>query len=114
MRNFWINGCVPPRVWNTFGRSEDLTNNNQEGYNSKFNKELTETHPSAGILLGYIKDHITLAEEKVVKVKAAVPKPAQRKTYKNLAKSRLRLKKNYVLGKQNGEESAISDFLSSM
>ena len=37
MRDFWINGCLPPRVWNTFGRSEDLTNNNQEGYNSKFN-----------------------------------------------------------------------------
>ena len=48
IRDFWINGCIPPRVWNVFGRSEDLTNNNQEGYNSKFNKELKETHPSPG------------------------------------------------------------------
>ena len=70
MRDFWINGCVvcvPLRVWNTFGRSEDLTNNNQEGYNSKFNKELKETHPSSEILLCYIKDQITLAEEKLPK-----------------------------------------------
>ena len=29
IRNFWIFGCLPPRVWNTFGRSEDITNNNQ-------------------------------------------------------------------------------------
>ena len=29
--SFWINGCLPPAVWNCFGRSEDLTNNNQEG-----------------------------------------------------------------------------------
>ena len=48
IQDFWIQGCLPPRVWNVFGRSEDLTNNNQEGYNSKFNKELKETHPSAG------------------------------------------------------------------
>ena len=114
MRDFWINGCLPPRVWNTFGRSEDLTNNNQEGYNSKFNKELKETHPSPGILLCHVKDQITLAEEKVVRVKAAVPKPAQRKTYKNLAKTRLRLKKNYLDGKERGEKSAVSDFLCSM
>ena len=48
IKSFWIHGCIPPLVWNVFGRSEDLTNNNQEGYNSKFNKELKETHPSAG------------------------------------------------------------------
>ena len=26
---FWIHGCLPPRVWSTFARSEDITNNNQ-------------------------------------------------------------------------------------
>ena len=51
IRDFWIHGCLPPRVWNVFGRTEDLTNNNQEGYTSKFNKELElkETHPSPGM-----------------------------------------------------------------
>ena len=49
IRDFWIHGCLPPRVWNVFGRTDDLTNNNQEGYNIKFNKELKETHPSPGM-----------------------------------------------------------------
>ena len=112
--DFWISGCLPPRVWNCFGRSEDITNNNQEGYNSKFNKELKDTHPSAGILLCHIKAQITLAEERVVRVTAAVPKPAQRITYNNLAKKRLRLKKNYISDKNRGVATAIEDFLSNI
>ena len=91
-----------------------MTNNNQEGYNSKFNKELKETHPSPGILLCHIKARITLAEEKIVIVKSAVPKPVQRVTYKNLAMSRLRLKKNYFDSQKRGEQGAIGDFLNSM
>ena len=114
MNDFWIHGCIPPRVWNTFGRSDSLTNNNQEGYNSKFNKELKETHPSPGVLLCHVKDQIILAEEKIVRVTAAVPKPAQRRVYKNLAKTRLRLKKNYLLDRENGEQDAIAKFLRSM
>ena len=66
IQDFWIDGCLPPRVWNCFGRSDDLTNNNQEGYNSKFNKELKETHPSLGILLCHINSQILLSEEKIV------------------------------------------------
>ena len=48
IREFWIHGCLPPPIWYVFGRSEDLTNNNQEGFNAKFNRELKETHPSPG------------------------------------------------------------------
>ena len=59
-------------------------------------------------------DQITLSEENLVKVKAAVSKPAQRRTYKKLATARLRLKKNYLLAKENGEDGIISDFLCSM
>ena len=33
IKDYWINGCYPPYVWNCFQRSEDMTNNNQEGYN---------------------------------------------------------------------------------
>ena len=29
IRDFWINGCYPPSVWNCWSRSQDLTNNNQ-------------------------------------------------------------------------------------
>ena len=114
INDFWINGCIPPRIWNVFGRSEDLTNNNQEGYNSKINKELKETHPSPGVLLCHIRSQSILAEETLVKIVAGVSKPAQRKAYKKLAQTRLRLKKNYLLARQNGESNAIGDFLSSM
>ena len=29
---YWINGCIPPYVWSTWGRIDDWTNNNQEGF----------------------------------------------------------------------------------
>ena len=61
--NFWVNGPIPVKVWNVFGRSDDLTNNHQEGYNSKFNKELNVTHPSPGVLLCHVKSQITLSED---------------------------------------------------
>ena len=35
IRKFWFDGVFPPYVWNTWGRSSDLTNNNQEGFNSR-------------------------------------------------------------------------------
>ena len=28
---YWLNGCIPPYVWSTWGRKDDWTNNNQEG-----------------------------------------------------------------------------------
>ena len=36
LRKFWFDGVFPPYVWNTWGRSSDLTNNNQEGFNSRY------------------------------------------------------------------------------
>ena len=48
LKDFWINGPIPPKIWNVFGRSEDITNNAQEGFNAKFNRELRETHSSPG------------------------------------------------------------------
>ena len=62
----------------------------------------------------HVRSQIILAEEKLVKIVAGLEKPAQRREYKTLAKSRLRLKKNYLLGRENGERNAIGDFLSSM
>ena len=114
IKDFWINGCIPPRVWNVFGRPDDLTNNNQEGFNSKFNKELKETHPSPGILLCNIRGQIKLSEEKIIKQIAAVKKPAQRKTYRDLAKARITLKKNYLEDRENDDSEAIPNFLATI
>ena len=55
-----------------------------------------------------------MAEEKLVKIGAGLPKPTQRREYRKLGKTRLRLKKNYLLAKANGEKKAIGDFLSLM
>ena len=36
LRKYWFDGVFPPYVWNTWGRHTDLTNNNQEGFNSRY------------------------------------------------------------------------------
>ena len=100
IKEFWIEGCIPPAVWNVFGRNEDLTNNNQEGYNAKMNRELKETHPSPGILLSHIRSQIKLSEEKIIRQKAGIKKPAQRKNYKKLAQNRYNLKKKLYRGQE--------------
>ena len=62
IEEYWINGLFPPQVWNCFERLEDLTNNNQEGFNSKINKEIKQIHPTPGQLAMYIKKQIKLSE----------------------------------------------------
>ena len=29
IEGYWMDGCYPPFVWNTWGRADDYTNNNQ-------------------------------------------------------------------------------------
>ena len=63
LRTYWLNGCLPPQVWNCWSRTEDLTNNHQEGYNAKTNRVLRQTHPSPGILLCHVRSELKLAEQ---------------------------------------------------
>ena len=114
IQGFWINGPMPPRTWSTFERSEDLTNNAQEGYNSKFNKEVKESHPAVGIFMCHIKGEVAMAEDRVAKMMAGVKKPAQRTLYKELAKKRLQLTKNYLEDKVDGDRYAMGRFLSNI
>ena len=69
IETYWINGCFPPYTWSTWGRKDDWTNNNQEGFNSKMNKELKQKHTSPGILLCFIKKQLKIAEFKLPKLK---------------------------------------------
>ena len=96
---YWINGCFPPFVWNTWKRTEDYTNNNQEGFNSKMNKELKQQHPSPGILLCFIRNQIILAEHKKCEAKVGQPKARQQVKHRNKAEKRLNLKQNYEKAK---------------
>ena len=89
--SFWINGPIPVRIWNVLWRSSDISNNAQEGYNSKFNKKLNDTHLSPGVLLCFLKSQMVLAEDEFVRIIGGLKKPAQRKTYrrKNISKTSL-------------------------
>ena len=89
-----------PFVWSTWKRTDDYTNNNQEGFNSKMNKELKQHHPSPGILLCFIQKQIILAQHKLSEAKVGEAKPRQLKTHKTMAKKRNDLKTNYEKAKK--------------
>ena len=95
----WVNGVFPPFVWSTWKRTGDYTNNNQEGFNSKMNKELKQVHPSPGILLCFLREQIILAEHKMCEAVIGVPKPRQQLKHKQKQLKRLNLKKNYEKAK---------------
>ena len=108
IKNCWIDGPFPPTVWSCFHRSSDLTNNNQEGFNAKINKELKQIHPNAWILQSFIKKQIKLSEMEVIKAENGLSKPKKRHNYKRLAKRRHKLKENYLKNKD------ISTYLAAM
>ena len=95
IEDYWINGCFPPFVWSTWSRTDDYTNNNQEGYNSRMNKELKQIHPSPGILLSFIRKQIILSQHRIAESKVAKPKPRKLKKHKTMADTRSDLKVNY-------------------
>ena len=100
IETYWVNGCFPPFVWNTWGRTDDYTNNNQEGYNSKMNKELKQIHLSPGILLCFLRDQIILNEIKMVEAVVGEPKPRQQVKYRKNKKKRTNLKINFEKAKR--------------
>ena len=114
---YWINGCFPPFVWSTWKRTSDYTNNNQEGYNSKMNKELKQQHPSPGILLCFLRKQIILAEYNTAESKLGDPGPRRLKTQKTMATKRTNIKTNYENARgMNGadRQELVSEFLSHM
>ena len=114
---YWINGCFPPYVWNTWGRSDDYTNNNQEGFNSKMSKELRQVHPSPGILLCFLQKQIILAEFKSIEARVGELGPRQLKKHKRQAGKRLQLKRNFETAKRlRGADikSLVGEYLSIM
>ena len=113
IRTYWINGCYPPQVWNCWSRSEDLTNNNQEGYNAKTNRCLRQIHPSPGILLCHVRSEIKLAEQTAAQARNGIEKPRGQTKYRTKAETRLAMKKEYLKEKQNGTAD-IGEFLSNM
>ena len=87
---------------------DSSTNNNQEGFNCKINKELKQIHPNPWILTSFIRKQIKLSEQDLIKIQNGLSKPKKRKLYKKLAKRRKNLKKNYQITKD------IPTFLAAM
>ena len=115
IQDYCINGCYPPRTWNCWSRSEDLTNNNQEGYNSKTNKSLDQNHPSPGLQLCNVVSQIREAHDLLTRTIVGIPKPRNEQKFFKLSKRRLRLKKNFVLDKSSGTlKTDLNNFLSAM
>ena len=115
IKDYWINGCYPPRTWNCWSRSEDLTNNNQEGYNSKTNKTLDQNYPSPGLQLCNVINQIREAHDILARIKVGIEKPKKNLKYARLAKRRLKLKKNLKIDLTEGNTvNSIDTFLSSM
>ena len=114
---YWLNGCIPPYVWSTWGRKDDWTNNNQEGYNSKMNRELKQQHPSPGILLCFLKQQITSAEYKIAEAKTVIAGPRQLVKHRKQADKRMELKINFQNAKKmDGADikELVGEFMSIM
>ena len=114
---YWINGCFPPHVWSTWKRTGDFTNNNQEGYNSRLNKELKQQHPSPGILLCFLRRQIILAEYTSTESKVGDPGPRKLIKHKTNVKKRTNLKQNYQNAKAMegaDRQELVGEFLSNM
>ena len=99
---YWINGCIPPFIWSTWERDDDWTNNNQEGFNSKMNRELKQQHPSPAILLCFLKNQITSSEYKIAEAKTVVLGPRQQVKHRQRAEQRRELIFNFQEAKKRG------------
>ena len=97
--DYWIEGPIPPSLWNCFRRKRDNTNNHSEGYNSKLNRELKQVHPTPWISLNFITKQITLSETDAMKADSGIDPRKQRRAYRLSAKRREKIKKNFTAGK---------------
>ena len=94
IQNYWIDGPIPPQVWNCHSRKVDLTNNNNEGHNSYLNNAIKETHPSPAKFTVAIVKELTMAETTLRRFQNGAERMV-RAEYKKLNKRRKNLKKLY-------------------
>ena len=65
----WIFGQFPPKMWNLWGKTKELTNNRNEGYNSRINKLVGASHPNPWILLCKCVKELLKAETDTIYIK---------------------------------------------
>ena len=94
VKDYWLDGVIPPQVWNCFHRKVDLTNNNNESHNNYLNNAIKEAHPSPAVLTVALVKELTLAETKYNKVKSGSQRVLKKK-YSDLNQRRENIKKMY-------------------
>lgn len=65
----WMKGHFPPQLWNLFNKSKSLTNNPQEGFNSKINKMIKSHGPNPNLLVIYCCNILIDSDLKAIQVK---------------------------------------------
>ena len=69
VEDVWLYGNYPPKMWNQWKKSKNLTNNHNEGYNSRINKIISATHPNPWILVCTLHKELLRAETEVLYLK---------------------------------------------
>ena len=69
LEKVWLVGKFPPKMWNLWGKSKELTNNRNEGYNSRVNKIVASYHPNPWILLNKVIKELLKAETDAIYIK---------------------------------------------
>ena len=94
VKDYWVNGVIPPQVWNCFYRKVDLTNNNNESHNNYLANAIKVAHPSPAVLTVALVKELTMAETKYNKVLSGAERIVKKK-YLDLNKRRENIKKMY-------------------
>ena len=68
----WLYGNYPPKMWNQWRKSKNLTNNHNEGYNSRINKFISVTHPNPWVLVCTLQKELLRAETEVLYLKVCL------------------------------------------
>jgi hypothetical protein len=97
MESTWINGNYSPKIWNQWKKTSNLTNNNNEGYNSKINKLIACLHPNPWILLCTLVRELLRSETELLWVKDSNPKRQKTSSkYEDLVNRRKDMMEKYA------------------
>ena len=66
LESTWLYGNFPPKLWNMWKKKANLTNNNNEGYNSRINKLIAVIHPNPWILMSKLVKELIRAETEAI------------------------------------------------
>ena len=95
----WLYGSFQPKLWNHWKKSRNLTNNHNEGYNSRINKILSVFHPNPFVLVCMLVKELGRAEVEALWIKAGNPKKTKMSTlYEKLVFRRESLMEQFERG----------------